>query len=350
MQMRKWSLRILILAVSMLYTSGCMSFCPPLVSGPHPPVTLSAWTAWWKMADGVGELKRKKRKLSSVASFGVCFDSEDKLIMPDEMDMISPRALEKFWEKPVYLTIVNDVRQKNGNYLYKDTAVLHRVLANRERCLCHVAEIVKMAKKHNYDGIDLDYECVFKDESLVKPYLDFTYLLAKAAIDNDLKLRIVLEPSADFGAGFVKGPEYVVMLYNLYGTHGDPGPKADAAFIEKTIKKMQALPGKKSVAFATGGCVWERSGFLNLGSGPYKKYIDEKQAVELRDKYKAEVKRDAGSAALCFNYEEKGKKYTVWYADSETLNAWITLAANNGIESVALWRLGGNTSIDEVKR
>ena len=35
-------------------------------------------------------------------------------------------------------------------------------------------------------------------------------------------------------APYSVGPEYMVMLYNLYGLHSGPGPKADGPFIEKT--------------------------------------------------------------------------------------------------------------------
>ena len=149
-------------------------------------------------------------------------------------------------------------------------------------------------------------------------------------------------------AGLCKGPEYVVMFYNLYGTHSGPGPKADFAFIEKTIKKMEALPGTKSAAFATGGCLWED--YVPLGDKKGKvRNVDEAEAVQLAEKHHATPVRDEKSHALHFAYQAEGHEYVVWYADSETLNAWIGAAARGGLDRVSLWRLGGNENIKEIK-
>ena len=53
--------------------------------------------------------------------------------------------------------------------------------------------------------------------------------------------------------------------------------------------------------------------------------------------------------SMVFKYEDGGRHYTVWYADSETLNAWITVAAERGIDNISLWRLGSNTDIEKVR-
>lgn len=345
--MEKRGIKALCLATAVLLFSGCGG--TPLVSGEHSEVKLSAWSAYWDAPSGVREYKLIKSRLDKTSSFAAYFNSDDKLFLPKEMEDISPDKMQAEGKK-VYLTVVNDYADKKGKFKLKDLEVLHRVLGSREKRAEHAAGIVRMAKDAGYDGVDLDYERVFKDETLVPKFLDFTYLLSREATENDLALRIILEPSAPFTAEFCKGPEYVVMLYNLYGTHSNPGPKADGKFIRETIKKMEALPGKKGVAFAAGGCVWERSGLFNLQSGPYKKQIDENTAAKLREKHQAKAQRDAESAALYFDYEENGKKYTVWYADSETLNAWITAAAANGIDDITVWRLGGNSTIEGVRK
>ena len=176
----------------------------------------------------------------------------------------------------------------------------------------------------------------------------FTYRLIVACVQQHLKLRIVLEPSMPFDAGFAPGAEYVVMLYNLYGKHSGPGAKAERAFIEKTIERMHALPGSPSVAFATGGCLWQDHHVI-FGGGGEKRFITQREAEELAARAHAEPVRDEESAALHFAADIDGHKTEVWYADSETLNAWITCAANQGIEQVSIWRMGGNHEIGKVR-
>ena len=114
------------------------------------------------------------------------------------------------------------------------------------------------------------------------------------------------------------------------------------------IEKMAAIPGRKSAAFATGGCLWEDYALLRLKKGPVR-FVDEDEAAALVQKHSLTPERDAESAALYCQYEENGQHYELWYADSETINAWIKLAADNGIERISLWRLGGNTDIKAVK-
>ena len=334
-------LRTLGLSLAILVTTGCGT---PLQSGAHPAVALSAWAAYWDMESGMTEYAAMRGRLRGLSYFAASFDAKDRLVVPDAVAKARQAALKKEDKVPAYLTIVNDAVGENGKALDKDTAVLRRVLADTVSMDRHIAEIIALGKEGRYDGIELDYERIWKDApDLVPRFMDFTYRLSKAAIEAGLKLRIVLEPSTPFDAGFCRGPEYVVMLYNLYGLHSAPGAKADGAFIEKIVKRMADLPEKRAVALATGGCLWETA------SGKAQRFISQREAVDLRDRHQAREIRDGDSAALVFHYREKEKEYVVWYADSETLNAWITVAARQGIPAVSLWRLGGNTDIREIK-
>jgi len=78
-----------------------------------------------------------------------------------------------------------------------------------------------------------------------------------------------LAPGASLSAKhFITGPKYVVMLYNLYGTHTLlPAQKADRTFIQKTLANMATLPEPKAVAYAGGGCLWNTKGQRRLLKG-----------------------------------------------------------------------------------
>ena len=328
-------------AGSLILATACYS--SPIQSGSHEPVTLTAWTAYWDMPGGMAESELLGKKLEYVSYFAATFKDDGSLFISDEL-----KEGRKGHEKPTdYLTIVNDVEASGKSAAkVKDLDILHKTLDDKDVRQSHIEEILEFAKNNGYGGIEIDYERIFKDDKLVKPYLSFLEEIKNACDEENLKLRVILEPGMDFKAGFPEGPEYCVMLYNLYGTHSNAGPKADGRFIEKTIDKMEALPGKKSVALSNGGCVWEAS-LLKLKHDKGR-FITEAKAVELQEQFKAEVKRDEASACLYFNYTDQGQDYTVWYADSETLNAWITVAANKGIRTVSLWRLGGSTDITDV--
>lgn len=311
----------------------------PVKSGPHPEVRLSAWSAYWDDASSAAEYRGIRRHLSSLSAFAASYGPDDVLTVPEE----TQRALKQAQKdgKETYLTVVNDSRDDLGRSVEKDAVMTSRILCDDASRIKQAEAMVDAAKKLGAAGVELDFERVFKDAKLQEDYLHFTYQLSLACTRAGLKLRIVLEPSAPFDAPFAKGPEYVVMLYNLHGLHNGPGPKADGAFIRKTVSRMADLPSKKSVAIATGGCIWQDYRLLGLSRGATR-FLSSQEAAALAKEKAVPVTRDEASGVLQFSYEEDKHHYEVWYADAETVNAWITEVAGLGISDVSIWRLGSN--------
>lgn len=332
----------LLFAASVLL-GGCVE-AEPLRSGPHPPVHLAAWQTYWDMEGGRNDYDLLRKKMDAISYFAVAYDENDALYVPEAVRAMAETYKGKKFE--TYLSFTNDIVGKRR--LEKDRELLWRLLGDDAALDRTVEGIVSLAAQFGVRGVELDYENFAKDEKLLQRYLVFTYRLSTACVHQGLKLRIVLEPSVPFDAGFAKGPEYVVMLYNLYGKHSGPGAKADGAFIDKTIVKMEALPEPHAVAFATGGCLWQDYGPFGLMCGE-RRFITAREAVQLAAEHHAATERDAASAALHFRYAVGGHTTEVWYADSETLNAWITRAAQRGVTSVSIWRLGGNTDLGKIR-
>lgn len=301
----------------------------------------SAWLTYWDLAAGEGELEKAGGKLAEISYFGAYFAENDGLFLPEELaGKRNGRKIRRI-RYETYLTIVNDKQNPDGSVALKDIDVLRRVLADDAAMEKHIDEILALTLQGGYDGMEIDYEKLWTDEKVARSFITFTEKLYAKARRNNLKLRIVLEPSAPFNtAGFFKGPEYVVMFYNLYGLHSTPGPKANKAFIQKMITRMQALPGEKSIALSTGGCVW--------GDNGDKRFITEGEAKVLATVYGAEMRRDGESQCLVFDYQAKDVNYQVWYADMETINFWISVAKERGMNNISLWRLGGNVDIRKL--
>ena len=305
----------------------------------QPPVRAS-WLAYWDMDAGGKDLKEIGSKLDRLSYFGAYFDKDDCLFLPPEI-ADQKNKLKTGGKYETYLTFVNDRQNADGSVIQKDRGVIRRLLSNDILMDSHVDEIIAMTRKGGYNGIEIDYEKIWKDEDLGRSFLRFTQKLYQKAVQNHLKVRIVLEPSAPFSmSDFLSGPEYVVMFYNLYGLHSQPGPKANKEFIQRTISRMEALPGDKSAAFSTGGCIW--------GTNGKKSYLTEAEAKRLAVQYDAKRERDEDSRCIVFKYQDKGVAYQVWYADVETLNYWISLAQQQGVNNISLWRLGGNADINRI--
>lgn len=303
----------------------------------------AAWLAYWDLESGAKDLKRM-RKLDKLSYFGAYFDKNDHVFIPKELSAKKNEIQRRKEKYETYLSVVNDKLNPDGSVVLKDIKVLRRLFADESSMDKHIDEIIELAAQGSYDGIEIDYERIWKEADIGQAFLRFVEKLYEQARKNNLKLRIVLEPGTPFSTiRFSKGPEYVVMFYNLYGLHSDPGPKANKNFINKTLTGMQALPGEKSAAFSTGGCVW--------GDNGEKRLITEVEAKTIVATYDLKPIREAESQCLVFEYDEMrtGITYQVWYADVNTINSWIAMAKKRGIDNISLWRLGGNVAINKIK-
>ncbi len=291
-----------------------------------------AWIVYWDAEDGIRELNKIKNDLAGISVFAIGFDERGKFVYPPNWLEINS-ALNKIGASKKYLTIVNDVFSTNGKTFSKDQDVLKLFFQDESSSLHHAENIVEEVKRNKYDGLEIDYEGLWADEELIKKYQKFLKQLSAKCVQANLPLRIVLEPSAPFGRlDWPQGPEYVVMLYNLYGSHStQEGPKATSFFIVKTIFAMRNLPSNKGVAFSTGGCTWVK--------GSKGNFVNGKEIMGLSKYKKEEPVRDMFSHAMHFSYEKSGRKGSCWYADDETLRYWANLSQTMGIKKIFIWRL-----------
>lgn len=339
----KNSWKIIVMSLLLVFFVGCYNANKANVKAAGQTKNqLSAWTVYWDLEEGAKEFRKFEKRLDEACAFGAYFEEDGKLFLPEEFTLDNRKSKKKK-QLVEYLTIVNDRMLADGSKEYKRTEFLHDLLNNQARRKQHIAEIVALAKRERFDGVEIDYERIWKDSETKDSFIPFINELNVATMANGLKLRVVLEPSTPFAEIVLPaGPKYVVMFYNLYGTHSGPGPKADHAFIIKILGRMVNVPEPKAVAFATGGCMWSSDGD--------KKFITEKEAVQLLAKYNTDARRDAGSKAVTFKYREGTTVYEVWYADAATLDYWISLAEESGIRDIAIWRLGSNETLNKIKR
>lgn len=297
--------------------------------------SLYAWVVYWDRKNGLTEFANANAKApiyTGISYFAAYLDADGRFIVPPHL---IPKKKEKVQR---YLCVVNDVKQLNETSL-KDTNILKKILATKELQKQHADEMIQLAQQSGCNGIDLDYERVFRDPEVVPLYLQFIRILQEKTQQKNLALRVVLEPNIAYGAyDFPAGPQYVIMMYNLHGLHNDAGPKADFAFIRKTIQKMKSLPGAPGIIFSTGGCLWDTTG--------RKQFISAQEAEQLAQTYHVQPVRDSLSDTLHFSYTDKmGTAVDVWYADEQTIVSWIGTAKIFGITDVGIWRMGDHEKV-----
>lgn len=301
---------------------------------------LTAWATYWEADSALEELERLDDNVGAIVFFAAYFDEDGALFIPDGLERLleGADALYPGGGPERYLSVVNDQLLEDGGSSLKDAGLIKRLFATPESRERHAREILSFVREYGFGGIELDYEALRDDQDLWRDYLLFIELMSGYARTEGLSLRVLLEPSFPYDSIlFPPGPEYVMMCYNLYGTHSGPGPKADGEFLRKLVQRMLDVPGEKSFALAGGGFDWSEDGVLSL---TYER------AGQLARQHGIEPLRDENSAAMHFTYREDGVDHEVWYADERTLTEWAEVIREMGEYGVNLWRLGGNCPED----
>ncbi len=347
--------------VAVLLIAGSLPLGLSADAARRGPLTFdgNAWVTYWDFEQGMKEATAIQSQLNSVSYFAAVLDGDGKAMVMGHSHKFTGQKFTRY-RTPVkkYLTVVNDVykdvHNPKGETVAKDNQILLKLFESSETVNAHIADLFAIVKKHRFDGLEIDYENIWKDPEIARRYVQFLEILVPLAEKEEIPLRVILEPGFfEFGDPVTslatliedfnvpEGPEYVVMCYNLFGPHSKTaGAKADTRFLEKILFKLRFLPRPSSVALATGGCVWQE------GKAPY--YVTEREALKLQKSLNATVQRDEGSQAMFFKGKNpSGKSVECWFADAKTIIAWKRQALDYGVDGISLWRLGGNHKIQE---
>lgn len=297
-----------------------------------------SWTVYWDNVESIDDMDKLTSNIIGISYFAAYFDNNKELFIPESVLTIRQEIEDIYGEKGIksYLTFVNDLLKSEGGSSLKDTKLLYQLFSKEKDRKDHIYKIIQMSLEEGFDGIEIDYEAIKKDMDLWKLFCEFIEELYKEARSQQLALRVLLEPGAPIDKiQLPKGPEYVVMCYNLYGYGTKAGPKADRAFLEKMVAKMESLnEGEIGFAVASGGFSFSASGNVMQ--------MTTDEAVEKSKLSEKESYRDKESGCLVYTYiDEENTKQEVWYADEITIDYWFDILENAGGKTLYLWRLGG---------
>ncbi len=309
----------------------------PLVDGNEQELQgnrkLTVWAVYWD-SNILNEISKMKSSIYELCYFAAYFDSNNKPFIPNETRDTKNEITFNFDVDAIsYLTFVNDRRNLDGSASLKDTDLLYRLLSSNEDRSNHIKDLIKLTINGDYDGIEIDYEGIKKDETLWGYFILFVKELYEEAKNHNLLLRVLLEPGVELKSlEFPSSPTYVMMCYNLYGYGTEPGPKANGEFLLQMVDKMKHFPGKVGFAIATGGFDFDENGTVSQ--------LTKAKAQRLKNQYNALEYRDEESMSLYFKYKDINQiKHEVWYADDTTLDYWFSIIEEAGDYNLSLWRV-----------
>lgn len=305
---------------------------------------LSGWTVSWDGEKSLAAALRHAGRMDEVSVFAADFDHAYRLQRP-AWAAGAARALKRADPKSpprVLLTVVNDVRRRDGTSILKDHKCVAHWISTPGRMRDHIEDLVRLSD--GFDGIEIDYESMRLENRT--DFSAFISLLAGALHARGKTLSVVVEPKTsdvlkhkagaiDWKAVGAAADGVKVMAYLFHAPSGKAGPIAPKEWVAAVARfALTQIPRDKlSIALTLNGCDW---------AGPGKgKSIDHEAAMALAAARRADLRWDAVSSSPHFRYTgDDGLEHEVWFEDVLSLREKVRRLQEEGIQRIALWRLG----------
>ena len=232
------------------------------------------------------------------------------------------------------------------NIEYKGSIDMYSILSsttNRKNLIDH---LVSEALQYGIDGINVDFEQISMDCG--EHFIEFIRELSIPCRANGLVLSVDNYVPTGYTDHYDRKEQGVVADYVIimgydehYAGSSEPGSVASIDFVEDGIKQtVEQVPTEKiinAIPFYTR--IWSTT-----GTEVSSQAVGMETAQEYIEAHNIETTWDEET---CQNYGEfmDGDTYNqVWLEDAESIRVKLNVMQNYGINGVAFWRLGYETS------
>lgn len=241
-----------------------------------------------------------------------------------------------------------------------DTRTVRRVLRSPELRAAHIRDLVALAKRMNFDGINIDYESLAREDR--EDFSTFIRELSNALHAQDLILAVALHPKTrefspaedngshaqDWDALAPVTDELHLITYGQHWARSAPGPIASPDWMGRILRyavETRRVPADKLfIGIPLYAESWSKVEGDCAAAACYKgdnfdlTYEDVRQVMFETG---AEPGWDEASASPYLAYEDKTGKQMMWFEDHRSVAKKLLLREKYGICHIGLWRLGG---------
>jgi len=225
-----------------------------------------------------------------------------------------------------------------------DPETVQAMLHNPAAVDYHIDELVDLAVANGYDGIDIDYEDLSGRDR--KVFSEFLTKLGTALDSAGKQLTVAVHPKTsdegddernvaqDYQAIGAAADQVRIMTYDYSWDTSRPGPVAPADWVQDVIAwTVTQVPREKVIiGIVLLGYDW--------GDGPGIT-VDHEQARSIARANDATIRRSEDGSPWFAYSDSSGTRHEVWYEDSQSARAKLTLVSEYGLGGAFFWRLGG---------
>jgi spore germination protein YaaH len=306
-------------------------------SKPENKFTLSrnvaASLVWWDQDEGYASIQENKELISTIKTvwYKVKRDGSIKKFSGAEDSEIIQFAQDN--NIKIIPSITNDCEPEDAEEVIKSS-----VLSSK-----HVEEILKLADKHDYDGIDVNYECL-SGKPIREAYSDFIKNLAtRLHAKNKLLTTSVHAKDSEYGTW--EGPaaqdwrvlgkncdQIKIMAYDFHWSTSEAGDIAPLDWTEETLSYAvkHIDPSKIYLGIHFYGYDW---------IGKKAESLTYNDVQDSTNKFNPKIKTSEQGEKY-FTYSSSGESHTVYFADHTTIKKRVDLANKYKISGIGIWRLG----------
>lgn len=257
-------------------------------------------------------------------------------------DLNDKTAIETTWKNRVRpLAVITNL---TGGGFSSDLA--HQVLQNSTARANLVSNIVYLATRKGYGGVNIDFERISEaDRDL---FTGFLRELKNRLSQHRLALTISVPAKTSEGVPWLRGYDYggigavvdymFIMAYDWHHAGSEPGAVAPLTEVRETINfTISRVPRRKVIL---GVPLYGYDWLIPYKPGTIGTAISNQRAVETAMKHQAAIHYSEQDRSPYFRYtDEQGRTHEVWFEDVRSMSEKMVLVREFGLQAIGAWQL-----------